>query len=345
MSIIQCLKNKKLPNTKLFMHKDTKNGRREFLQKIALAGAAFPLVSLDRPATASPIIHPKKTAPRDICLFSKHLQWMDYEELGETLAEMGFDGAELTVRPGGHVKPKQAPDDLPKAVEAIQKAGVKVPSMVTNINDVGDTNAEAILKTAGKLGITHYRMAYYRYDKEKSIEESLAENADKFKELAALNKEAGIHGAYQNHAGGRVGGPVWDLWHLVHELDPKYAGVQYDVRHATVEGGYSWPLGFQLLHPFMQTTAIKDFLWQKRDGKWRAVSVPLGTGMVDFDQYFELIKQYEISGPISLHFEYPVTKEKTKNLSHKERKKQTMETMTRDLNVLKDMLEKHGLLG
>jgi len=40
------------------------------------------------------------------------------------------------------------------------------------------------------------------------------------KELSELNKKHGIHGAYQNHVGGRIGSPVWDLFALLKDLDP-----------------------------------------------------------------------------------------------------------------------------
>ena len=39
----------------------------------------------------------------EVCIFSKHLQFLDYDTLGKILAEMGLDGIDLTVRTGGHV--------------------------------------------------------------------------------------------------------------------------------------------------------------------------------------------------------------------------------------------------
>ena len=52
------------------------------------------------------------------CVFSKHLQFLDYEEVGKTAKNMGFDGIDLTVRPRGHVLPERVEDDLPRAVQA-----------------------------------------------------------------------------------------------------------------------------------------------------------------------------------------------------------------------------------
>jgi len=38
-------------------------------------------------------------------MFSKHLEQLNYEELADTIAEIGLDGVDLTVRSPGHVLP------------------------------------------------------------------------------------------------------------------------------------------------------------------------------------------------------------------------------------------------
>ena len=58
-----------------------------------------------------------------VSVFSKHLQWLDYEAMAELAAEIGFDGVDLTVRPKGHVLPERVDRDLPRAVDAVRKAG------------------------------------------------------------------------------------------------------------------------------------------------------------------------------------------------------------------------------
>ena len=59
-----------------------------------------------------------------IHIFSKHLQFLNYQDLAEAAAEMGFDGIDLTVRPKGHVLPERVESDMPKAVEAMRKVGL-----------------------------------------------------------------------------------------------------------------------------------------------------------------------------------------------------------------------------
>ena len=47
-----------------------------------------------------------------ICIFSKQLQWMNYQEMASSVAGMGYDGIDLTVRKEGHVLPERVAEDL-----------------------------------------------------------------------------------------------------------------------------------------------------------------------------------------------------------------------------------------
>ena len=76
--------------------------------------------------------------------------------------------------PQGHVLPERVEEDLPKAAEAITKAGKKVYMLTTAITNADDPVTEKILKTAGSLGIRHYRMGPMHYNDNKSVEENIA---------------------------------------------------------------------------------------------------------------------------------------------------------------------------
>ncbi|MBK7338584.1 MAG: hypothetical protein IPJ00_21720 [Saprospirales bacterium] len=51
---------------------------------------------------------------RDIHIFSKHLQWLDFEQMAKTAAEIGFDGVDLTVVRKGMCFPKCGKPTCPK---------------------------------------------------------------------------------------------------------------------------------------------------------------------------------------------------------------------------------------
>jgi L-ribulose-5-phosphate 3-epimerase len=276
-----------------------KNSRRKFIQvtSSAVAGAI-----LSPNLIPAPLIQATGATP--FCVFTKCLQFLNFDRLGETLAQAGFDGAELAVRPGGQVLPENVKTDLPKAVSALKKSGITAPMMVTAITNPDDPLTESVLATASGLGMKNYRLGYLELDPAKSIPENLDLHKKTIEKLEKVNRKYKIHGGYQNHSGTRVGGPVWDLYWLLKDSDPAYIGVQYDIRHAVVEGAESWPLGMKLLAPWIKTTAIKDFYWKKENGKWILLNVPLGEGMVNFDAYLKQYIKLGISGPVTVHYEY-----------------------------------------
>jgi L-ribulose-5-phosphate 3-epimerase len=273
--------------------------RREFFKAVGTTtiGAAISPNLFSNPTGS-------KASQLQVCVFTKCLQFLDYERLGETLAFAGFDGADLPVRPDGLIHPNNIEVELPKVVKVLKKSGIGVPMMVTAITMAEDPSTERILGTASEVGIKFYRTGYLNYDQAKSIQENLDNHKRSFEKLEKINRKYGIHGAYQNHSGTRVGGPVWDLFWIVKDFNPDYIGIQYDICHAVCEGGVSWPLGMRLLAPWIKMTDIKDFLWEKVDNNWKATYVPLGKGMVNFNQYLREYMRFQLTGPVSIHFEY-----------------------------------------
>jgi L-ribulose-5-phosphate 3-epimerase len=319
-----------------------KKKRREFIKKISAASIGLVTVK-DLSFTGNKSVEIKPNKIQEICVFSKHLQFLDYEEMAETAAEIGFEGIDLTVRAGGHVLPENVEKDLPRAVKAVQDAGLTAPMMGADVNDPDDPLTEPVLRTAAGLGIHHYRMGYVTYDFKKGVIESLDDYKVKLKKLITLNRKFGIIGNYQNHDGTNVGAPIWDLWYLFKDSQPDWIGCQFDIRHATVEGGHSWPIDLQLIAPYVKTLVIKDHKWGEVDGKWRIINTPVGEGMVDFDKYFQMVRELNLGGPITMHFEYPMTDRPEEEMDVKTIRLQVMDAMKKDLNALKVMLMNAGL--
>jgi sugar phosphate isomerase/epimerase len=312
---------------------DTLN-RRDFVKKSAMAGAGL----MAAPALNGfpPVGGSSENDPWRIHFFSKHLQFLDYDEAADACVQAGMNGADLTVRPGGHVLPENVERDLPLAVKAFRNAGLNVEMMASGINDPEDPLTEKVLHTASEQGIKFYRLGYYRYDHKLSMVNNLEQIKVKMAGLAKLNEKYKIHGAYQNHAGSNFGAPVWDLWTVLKDMDPQWSGCQYDVRHATAEGNRAWPLGLRLLKDYIRCMVIKDFEWGEQDGKAREVNVPVGDGIVDFPAYFALLDELGIRGPITIHLEYPMFPEQEMTLAQE--KARAIELMRKDLDALKSYL-------
>ncbi len=275
---------------------------------------------------------------RKINLFSKHLQWVGYDEMAKITADIGFDGLDLTVRPKGHVEPANVERDLPKAVEACNRHGVEVQMMTTAIKDADDPNTEKIIKTAASLGIKVYRLGSYKFDFAKSIPENLTLVGIEMQKIGELNAKYSIIGDYQNHAGINVGSAVWDIYEILKTAQPKNIGAQFDVRHAMAEGIKSWSLGLRLLAPYIHSIDIKDFEYVKTDKGWNIANVPLGQGAVDFKSYFELLNELKIDVPISLHLEYPLGGANHGDTEITIPREKVIEAMVRDLKYLKSVM-------
>jgi len=307
--------------------------RKDFISSstLATAGIAFPFSSF-----ADGLI--PQTEKMKICIFSKQLQWLDYKDMASAVAEMGFDGIDLTVRANGHVLPERVGEDLPKVVEAADKAGIKILMISTDIQDEKTTQAESILKTASELGIRYYRSGGLNFNKEVEILDSLDQIKKKFTSLEQLNKKYNLYSDYLNHSGESFGATLWDLWLTLKDLDSRYVGSQFDIKHASIDGPFSWPITFKLLHKYIKTLCIRDFRWEKKDMGWDIQPVPLGEGMVDFKKYFSVIKQFQIAGPISLMCDYDLGGAQNGERKITKPGKEVLQAMKHDLESLKGFL-------
>jgi len=313
--------------------------RREFVKSTILAGAGLAIGAYGKSAAFN-----TAAAPFSINIFSKNLQWLEYSGMANVAAEIGFEGIDLTVRPAGHVEPARVVEDLPKAVEAVRKAGLQVPMITTAILSASEPNTETILKTAGALGVSSYRMGWMKYEDKISIDDNLRKFELEFKKLEALNKKCKIRGEYQNHSGAYLGSAVWDVAGLLKNCDPAWMGLQYDVLHATVEGANAWPLGLKQASSHVTSMPIKDFQWAKKEGKWVAEVVPLGEGFVDYKSYLNSIKLYGINVPISMHYEYPLGGAEHGATSLSIDRSDVIKSMQTDLNAFKVMLRTAGVV-
>ena len=310
--------------------------RREFIVKSAVMGMMAPLAAHVKTFAASaPALQKENT----ICTFSKPFSWLGYDDLSEFLAEAGFEGIDLSVRSrDGHVLPENVERDLPAAVKAAQKQGLTIPMIVTGITDAADPFTERILKTAADQGVKYYRLGYYQYDGKLTIQQNLEKVRGQLEALSKINAKYGLQGGYQNHVGANVGSPVWDLWYLLKDLDPRYIGCQYDVRHAAAEGINSWALGYEAIAAWVKHECIKDYVYaQDNRGRWTVKSVPLGDGAVDFSKYFALRKKHGMNGPLSIHYEFDLGDDPS--LPVKERMKKIMPIVRKEVETLRTLLK------
>jgi len=293
--------------------------RRQFIAGSTLAVATATLSGAEPPVA-------KGRGRFKIIGFIKPFQTVPFDEIASIAREVGWSGIECPVRKGGAVEPERVEEDLPKLIDALRGRELELSVISTDVEDIAGLT-QKVLKTASKLGIRQYRLKHYYYDLSKPIASQLENFRAKLRDLAQLNQELNIQGSIQNHSGRNyVGAGVWDIWELIRDLDPKSMGVFFDIGHATIEGGLSWPIEARLIEPFLATVSVKDFVWAKGERGWRAEWCPLGEGMVN-RQYFETLAKSNFRGPITQQFEYQMGD-----------RKEMIAAMQKDLGVLRKWL-------
>ena len=132
---------------------------------------------------------------------------------------------------------------------------------------------------------------------------------------------------------------------LLNGLDPAAVGVNYDVGHATVEGGFGgWIDSFRITGSYLRGIAVKDFLWGKNkrgrvaagmeaaERRHGAVSRILSDG-----------RRIRVFRALQLHFEYPLggSEEGKSELSGS--KDEVFSAMKKDLAQLRSYLKAANL--
>ena len=117
--------------------------RRDFMRLAVASGLAAAMTELR--AEESP-----KSVPK-VCTYTEHFQKLPIPEVCKVFKRIGVDGLDLTVRPGGHIEPKDAKDELPKAAQVARDHGLEIMMLTTGIS-TPDRHAEEIVATCPRTG-------------------------------------------------------------------------------------------------------------------------------------------------------------------------------------------------
>ncbi|WP_114752604.1 sugar phosphate isomerase/epimerase family protein [Pleomorphovibrio marinus] len=276
--------------------------RRDACKHVALFSGALvsnPILSLG--ATLAPS---KQQGPQPFYLFTKVLQWLPLEDVPKAVQEMGFSGIDLPVRENGFFDIQDISSKLPALKRESDKLKLNTPILTTNMNVNRMGEMEEFLKTISGEGIRHYRMGYLNFQT-KDILADLEKYNGQLKKAAELHEKYDVTGHYQNHAGARIGGSVWEVHQMLKGINPDHIGIQFDLRHATVEGYKSFENVFHLVKDKIRSFDLKDFVWGNPQGKGdQPINVPLGEGNVKFSLLKEHPRWEDQALPKILHVEY-----------------------------------------
>jgi len=240
----------------------------------------------------------------------KNIGNLTLEQAGDHLVEMGFDGADLTVREGGYVLPEFVTKGLPDAIDTLKSRGLDVPMITTSITDANQSHASDVFRTASDCGIKYIKLGYWDYGGFGMAKEQIRKMQNDLNGIFKLCEEYDVNAAVHIHSGNCLSSSAVLLWMLLRDYDPTHLGAYIDPGHMAVEGGLTgWRMGMDLLRENTRIVAVKDFGWFKgsheagRKG-WRAEIVPLSEGLVPWVEVFRYLREMGFDGPVSLHSEY-----------------------------------------
>ena len=240
-----------------------------------------------------------------LVIFSKKFQELPLPEFGDLVADMGFEGVDLTVRPTGYITPEEVVEKLPEAVDILKARGLEVPMITTAITSAEEPYAEETFKTASECGVKYIKLGYWKYKGFGHLRSQIDEIRRALKDIQALSKKYNVTAGMHTHSGMNMSAEPAILWEILKDFNPDLVGAYIDPGHMAVEGGLGgWLMGMDILAEKIRMVAVKDYGWFKKDGKWIARTVPLGEGLVPWRKVFEILKRIEFKGPVSLHSEY-----------------------------------------
>jgi sugar phosphate isomerase/epimerase len=285
--------------------------RRKFLKGTlaasVIAGTAGSIAAQSpAPTDTADDVSKKAGNPWPIGIFEKPFEGLSFDQLADAMQQIGADGIEATIRKGGHIEPNKAAEQVPELVEALGKKQKRIVIAATSIA-VADAAAEDQLRILSENGITHYRMAHYRYEFGKPMMDQLREFAAQAKDLAAMSKSLGIQGLYQTHSGstkkgGYLGSLGMDLATALEGVDPDGLGVAFDTRHVRKDTGSSWRTALAALKSHIRSIYVKDGVWRGNRSTSYA-DVPLDTGFVT-EEFFDEVRRDLPAMPLSIHMEW-----------------------------------------
>lgn len=255
--------------------------------------------------------------PPRFAVFAKHLQGFTLKECCQRVKAAGFDGLDLTVRPGGYVVPP--PETTPgafasalkEAVGVCRDHGLEVPLLTTGLIDADDPAAGVTIETAAAVGVREIKLHYWPWPPHQSLREATALARRQFAGLVDIARKNRVRLNIHNHSGDFVSHSVEVVARLLADHDPGVAGAYLDPAHATVEGGFAgWRAALETLAERVTLLAVKDPKWfedppgsvmpsQRR--KW----VPVGTGNVRWPAVLGSVAAMpRWTGWASIHGEY-----------------------------------------
>ena len=226
------------------------------ISRRTLLGTAAGLLA----ATGTPSRAATNSGGLKVSIFSKHLLFLQGDALARAPPTSAAT-ASTSQSARAAMWNRSRGTGFPKLVKIIRQHGLEVPMITTDIVDADLAACGGMLRTMHELGIRNYRWGGFKYDYAQPMAPQLEAFKPRVAKLAELNiaTKTLLPFITRTPATGVVGAPIWDLHIILKDFDPKAVGVNYDIGHATIEGGFGgWIDSFYITGKHLRGIAVKD---------------------------------------------------------------------------------------
>lgn len=234
-------------------------------------------------------------------IFTKHWKSLSFADTAAVLAEMGFDGAELPVRPGFQAEPGQAVEILPKAQKIFTRAGLPIVSIAAPLT-------KEVFAGCANAGIPQIRVMFTGQDPSIPFQQRFEQMRNTLDHALPLCREYGVRIAVQPHYGPGISNSM-ELYHLLQYYDPALVGAIWDAGHAGL-AGEAPEQGLDILWPYLMGINLKAAYYIPVNGPENTQSSfkPYFTdghhGLCSWQRTANYLSQRHYAGPVCIFAEY-----------------------------------------
>ena len=279
--------------------------RREFLCSAALTALAAQFKTLQA-AQRAPGATPR------VCIYTEQFQSLPISKVCAIFRQIGVDGLDLTVRPGGHIEPRNVALELPQAVRHARDHGLEIMMLTTGIH-TPDKAAAGVFAACREAGIDRIKLGYFGSPSKSfgNLRGLMDEVRHRLEKIAKLAAQYDVLPCIHIHSGDTVPSNGFMVYDLIRDMPPDRIGAYLDSHHMTVTGAAGgWQQAIDLLTPWISLVALKNFQIdrQQRDEagqqRWRIEYCRLEDGVAPIPEFVKTVERTGYNGFYTLHTEY-----------------------------------------
>jgi sugar phosphate isomerase/epimerase len=232
-------------------------------------------------------------------VFTKPWPTEPISDLAKLVAGLGFDGAEVPVRPGFQVTPDNAGTMLPELVSVFGDHGLEVVSVASSLE-------EPIFAACAAAGVSMIRImgqidrgAYLR---------SQEDLRDQLRGVIPLCERYGVRIGVQEHYGDNVS-DAFGLRSLLRGLDGRWISAIWDAAHDAL-AGVEPENGLDVVWDRLAMVNLKNAYYERMNGpeaeaaEWKRHFTSGSQGLASWPRIAAELRRRDYSGSICLTAEY-----------------------------------------